>query len=192
MTVWAWSTGHSSRSFHRPAPARRGRNHHVNIWSKSPQRGGLGWGGRGPSWDGGGAPAGDQPSCARIPGFGQQAFHQLPNSVAGECPRPVNPCPLSWEMFSRPLPSVDRLSLAETIRPVSQLGLPFLPLLFVPHPPLSSSGCFPFPRRQMQAGNTTPWMGGRRGRLLKPPPPCAHCFSSFPSIPFLSPSLLSL
>lgn len=45
MTVWAWSAGRSSRRFHRPAPARRGRNHHVDIWSKSPQRRGA-WEGR--------------------------------------------------------------------------------------------------------------------------------------------------
>lgn len=33
MTVWASSAGRSSRRFHRPA--RRGRNHNSNIWSKS-------------------------------------------------------------------------------------------------------------------------------------------------------------
>lgn len=32
-TVWASSTGRSSRRIHRPA--RRGRNHNLNIWSKS-------------------------------------------------------------------------------------------------------------------------------------------------------------
>lgn len=33
MTVWALSTERSSRRIHRPA--RRGRNHNLNIWSKS-------------------------------------------------------------------------------------------------------------------------------------------------------------
>lgn len=37
MMVWASSAGHSPRRFHRPAPARRGRNHNINIWSKSPE-----------------------------------------------------------------------------------------------------------------------------------------------------------
>lgn len=33
MMVWALSTGRSPRRIHRPS--RRGRNHNINIWSKS-------------------------------------------------------------------------------------------------------------------------------------------------------------
>lgn len=57
MLVWALSSGRSLRRIHRPS--RRGRNHYINIWSKSHEQSiALEVGEQRPSQDGGGMEAG--------------------------------------------------------------------------------------------------------------------------------------